>query len=81
MKHSDVEELARKVGMIEPRDVWADLPSDYRQALCSFAALVLEKAAEVCDAEANNWDDDKGLIVCAKAIRRMSADLQSGDRG
>ena len=81
MKHSDVEELARNVGLIEPRDVWADLPSDYRQALCSFAALVLEKAAEVCDAEANNWDDDKGLIVCAKAIRRMSADLQSGDRG
>lgn len=81
MKHSDVEELARNVGLIEPRDVWADLPADYRQALCSFAALVLEKAAEVCDAEANNWDDDKGLIVCAKAIRRMSADLQSGDRG
>ena len=81
MKHSDVEELARNVGLIEPRDVWGDLPSDYRQALCSFAALVLEKAAEVCDAEANNWDDDKGLIVCAKAIRRMSADLQSGDRG
>ena len=81
MKHSDVEELARKVGLIEPRDVWADLPADYRQALCIFAALVLEKAAEVCDAEANNWDDDKGLIVCAKAIRRMSADLQSGDRG
>lgn len=80
MKHSDVEELARNVGLIEPRDVWADLPADYRQALCSFAALVLEKAAEVCDAEANNWDDDKGLIVCAKAIRRMSADLQSGDR-
>ena len=81
MKHSDVEELARKVELTEPRDVWGDLPSDYRQALCSFAALVLEKAAEVCDAEANNWDDDKGLIVCAKAIRRMSADLQSGDRG
>ena len=81
MKHSDVEELARKVELTEPRDVWGDLPSDYRQALCSFAALVLEKAAEVCDAEANNWDDDKGLIVCAKAIRRMSAALQSGDRG
>jgi len=81
MKHSDVEELARKVGLLDPRDVWADLPSDYRQALCSFSELVLEKAAEVCDAEANNWDDDKGLIVCAKAIRRMSADLQSGDRG
>ena len=44
MKHSDVEELARKVELIEPRDVWADLPSDYRQALCSFSALVLEKA-------------------------------------
>lgn len=44
MKHSDIEELARECGLIEPRDVWADLPADYTQALCSFAALTIEKS-------------------------------------
>ena len=76
MKHSDVEELARKVGLIEPRDVWADLPADYRQALCSFAALVLEKAADHCETHYNHEAKD-----CADELRAMSAALQSGDRG
>ena len=83
MKHSDVEELARKAGISFSQDLKGQIVSALmkRNDFVQFAALVLEKAAEVCDAEANNWDDDKGLIVCAKAIRRMSADLQSGDRG
>ena len=90
MKHSDVEELARKVGLIEPRDVWADLPADYRQALCIFAALVLEKAAEVANHEDHitvRFPDCGALqgreTQCSivKEIRRMSAALQSGDRG
>ena len=72
MKHSDVGPLWQHA---------CDQATHEVQAQEIFAALVLEKAAEVCDAEANNWDDDKGLIVCAKAIRRMSAALQSGDRG
>ncbi len=75
MKHSDVEELARKVGLIEPRDVWADLPADYRQALCSFAALVLEKAADVIRDECLSGNQAEN------ELRAMSAALQSGDRG
>jgi len=81
MKHSDVEELARKANLAQMNNAPEGVFIVDAQALSLFAALVLEKAAEVCDAEANNWDDDKGLIVCAKAIRRMSADLQSGERG
>lgn len=87
MKHSDVEELASKaaIGVCQALG-WPEYAANQinrNSPLFApiFAALVLEKAAEVCDAEANNWDDDKGLIVCAKAIRRMSAALQSGDRG
>lgn len=75
MKHSDVEELARKVGLIEPRDVWADLPSDYRQALCSFSALVLENAADVIRDECLSGNQAEN------ELRAMSAALQSGDRG
>lgn len=74
MKHSDVEELARNVGLIEPRDVWADLPADYRQALCSFAALVLEKAADVI------LDECLSGNQAENELRSMSAALQSGDR-
>ena len=90
MNHSDVEELARKVELTEPRDVWGDLPSDYRQALCSFAALVLEKAAEVCKDKhrEHRLDTDdyyngqgEGAKWCAQQLRAMSAALQSGDRG
>lgn len=76
MKHSDIAELARECGLIEPRDVWADLPADYRQALCSFAALLLEKAAQE--------EMQPGIYSkhdFAEHLRAMSAALQSGDRG
>lgn len=90
MKHTDVEELASKVGLIEPRDVWADLPADYRQALCSFSALVLEKAALAANHEDHikvryphcgslQGRDTQCNIV--KQLRAMSAALQSGERG
>lgn len=81
MKHSDVEELARKVGLIEPRDVWADLPADYRQALCSFAALVLEKAADEAEDDGIMGLLHEDDLIAAKWLRAMSAALQSGDRG
>ena len=88
MKHSDVEELARNVGLIEPRDVWADLPSDYRQALCSFAALVLENAAQTADDSVSGFKPRTGweLGFCngvkthVSCLRAMSAAMQSGDR-
>lgn len=83
MKHSDVEELARKVGLIEPRDVWADLPADYRQALCSFSALVLEKSAGRADSKGHHWSGAPAgaFFDLADELRSMSAALQSGDRG
>ena len=83
MNHSDVEELARNVGLIEPRDVWADLPSDYRQALCSFSALVLEKAADLADSRGHHWSGapSNAFFSLADELRAMSAALQSGDRG
>lgn len=56
MKHSDVEELARECGLIEPSDVWADLPADYTRAMSRLAALLLEKAAQVAKAEPRVWD-------------------------
>jgi len=77
MKHSDVEELARECGLIEPRDVWANLPADYTQALLRLSAGVLEKAATVC--EGMHEEDRPGDY--AYALRAMSAALQSGDRG
>lgn len=78
MKHSDVEELARECGLIEPRDVWADLPADYRQALCSFAALVIEKAADQFELQPHV---EMFRPSVADELRAMSAALQSGDRG
>lgn len=72
----DLDAIAREAQLIEPRDVWADLPADYRQALCSFAALVLEKAADHCETHYNHEAKD-----CADELRAMSAALQSGERG
>ena len=71
----DLDAIAREAQLIEPRDVWADLPADYRQALSSFAALVLEKAAD--------FIGDEGLSggQAYQELRSMSAALQSGERG
>lgn len=78
MNHSDIAELARECGLIEPRDVWADLPADYRQALCSFAALALEKAADQFELQPHV---EMFRPDVAEELRAMSAALQSGDRG
>ena len=78
MKHSDVEALWSKA--------W-QMPGS---AQTNFAALVLEKAAEVANHEDHitvRFPDCGALqgreTQCSivKEIRRMSAALQSGDRG
>lgn len=76
MTKIDIEAIAREAELIEPSDVWADLPPIYTQALSRFAALVLEKAADHCDTHYNHEAKD-----CADELRTMSAALQSGDRG
>lgn len=76
LSYVDIEKLAREAELIEPSDVWADLPADYTQALSRFAALVLEKAAEE--------EGQPGIYSkhdFAEHLRAMSAALQSGDRG
>ena len=67
----DLDAIAREVGLIELRDVWADLPADYTQALSRFAALLLEKAAQVC--EGMHEEDRPGDY--AYAIRSMAAGM------
>lgn len=74
----DLDAIAREAQLIEPRDVWADLPADYRQALCSFAALVLEKAADQFELQPHV---EMFRPSVADELRAMSAALQSGDRG
>jgi hypothetical protein len=77
----DIEKLAREAGLIEPRDVWADLPSDYRNALSSLAALVLKEAAKNCDRTAEHLmrigrnTKAATAAVCAKQIQSMAAQL------
>ena len=77
----DLDAIAREVGLIELRDVWADLPADYTQALSRFAALLLEKAAQVCDGHESEWLSQKlyshshGASECARAIRSMAAGM------
>jgi len=40
--------------------------------LCNLLAdMVLEAAARQCDKECDNWDEERGLIAAAKAIRAM----------
>ena len=54
MKHSDVEELARKVGLVNgPSDSYVT-QAELMHAI-DFAALVLEKAAENHDEAAAEW--------------------------
>ena len=79
----DLDAIAREAQLIEPRDVWADLPSDYRQALSLFAALVLEKAAGRADSKGHHWSGAPAgaFFDLADELRAMSAALQSGDRG
>lgn len=72
----DIEKLAREAGLIEPRDVWADLPSDYRGAISSLAALVLEEAAKVCESVGKAHSDYPFAKLasenCARRIRAIS---------
>lgn len=91
MKHSDVEELAVKAGMQSALNMgagscaWTEgCEGVSQQHLQRFAALVLEKAAQVCDGQVERWIDDRARYCaseCAAGIRAMSAALQSGDRG
>lgn len=67
----DIDAIAREAGLIEPRDVWADLPADYTQALSRFAALLLEKAAQVCE---GMHEEDRPSDY-ADAVRSMAAGM------
>lgn len=46
MAEIDIEKLAREAGLIEPRDVWGDLPGEYRAAISALAALLLKDMAD-----------------------------------
>lgn len=74
MKHSDVEELARKaVGLMEMPIALCGTTDWQRKFRLHFAALVLEKAAEEMRR--------RGYTAVRDELRAMSAALQSGDRG
>ena len=72
----DIEAIAREAELIEPRDVWADLPADYRQALCIFAALVLEKVADHLQSNVH-WTKPHSKVISAACaeIRHMAAGM------
>ena len=64
-----VEELAREAGFVVS-DVFGPLV-DGRPVganLESFASLVLEEAAKVCD---DIWQDDGTALLCRDALRAM----------
>lgn len=84
----DLDAIAREVGLIELRDVWADLPADYTQALSRFAALLLENVAQNHDEAAKEWArmaegcnsgmyDDKAMAAqqLADDVRQMAAGM------
>lgn len=71
LSYVDIEKLAREAELIEPSDVWADLPADYTRSLSRLAALLLEKAAQVC--EGMHEEDRPGDY--ADAIRSMAAGM------
>lgn len=89
MTKIDIEAIAREADLIEPSDVWADLPADYTQALSCFAAMVLEKAAQGATSSIKGFGLNsvwakgyvEGVNDCAQGLRAMAAALQSGDRG
>lgn len=69
MKHSDVDALYQRA-VVQASNYGGQIPH-------IFAALVLEKAAQVC--EGMHEEDRPGDY--AYALRAMSAALQSGERG
>lgn len=84
MKHGDVEELARKAGLLvvtlEPgagynpiRMIQPVSSTNVAVELSKFAALVLEKAADVIRDECLSGNQAEN------ELRAMSAALQSGD--
>ena len=79
-----IKQMAVEVGLLEPRDEWATVPADYRAALVSFARLVAEDCARVCEDDANDWDkhaeqkdiglDDKYMSMARSESLKESAD-------
>lgn len=75
----DLDAIAREAGVIDPIELlesnqWRQ---DTLRELSRFAALLLEKAAQVC--EGMHEEDRPGDY--AYELRAMSAALQSSDRG
>lgn len=86
-----IKQMAVEVGLLEPRDEWATVPADYRTALVSFARLVAEDCARVCEDDAKATSDPvldlieesragyvSGARNCADAIRARYAETKEG---
>lgn len=76
--HIDTEKLAREAGLIEPRDVWGDLPADYRVALSTLIARALEEASnclaqDLAQREVNDVDDmpQQGCVDLIRTLSRQ----------
>lgn len=71
--HLDIEKLAREAGLIEPSDVWEDLPTDYRVALSSLVDRTLQEVALT-------WMHQHGFDKhgCAKFVLTLSRQITEG---
>lgn len=77
-----IKQMAVEAGLLEPRYGWATVPPSYRAALESFARLVAEDCARVCDSEPERLRGDgihaADQAACAQAIRARYAETKEG---
>ena len=68
MMPEDVEVLAREADLIDPRDVWAELPIDYTRGVMRIVALAFEKAADKME--------KRGYHAAVAELRKMAEGLK-----
>lgn len=76
MTNEQITQWAREVGMCAMSELAYTRFANPRQ-LHEFATLVrnatLEEAADVCEEEFNNWENERPLRIVATALRKLKS--------